>query len=64
MFCSQFYEDDLENRSEFSGFSEWVQTFDLFRGKKLGDDDDDLTRLAGKFKVSDQGDEKVKGQWI
>ena len=36
---------------EFSGFREWLHTFDLYRGKKTGDELEDEGRVVGKFKV-------------
>lgn len=51
--CSlQIYNNELE--SEFSNFKEWLHTFDLFRGKKTCDAEDDESRTVGKFKVSSQ----------
>uniref|UniRef100_A0A4W3JS53 Fer-1 like family member 6 n=1 Tax=Callorhinchus milii TaxID=7868 RepID=A0A4W3JS53_CALMI len=47
----QIYDKELE--AEFDDFSDWVQTFDLFRGK-AGEDDSSLDdeRVIGKFKGS------------
>ena len=36
---------------EFNGFKEWLYTFELHRGKKTGDAEDDESRVVGKFKV-------------
>jgi hypothetical protein len=36
---------------EFNGFKEWLHTFELMRGKKTGDAEDDESRVVGKFKV-------------
>ena len=36
---------------EYEGFSEWLQTFDLYRGKKSEEDLEDENRVVGKFKV-------------
>jgi len=47
----QIYANDLESQSEFNGFREWLHTFELYRGKKSGDVDDDDSRIVGKFKV-------------
>ena len=44
------YESELEAQSEFSGFKEWLHTFELYRGKKTGDSEDDESRVVGKFK--------------
>ena len=48
----QVYPNELEAQPEFRGFSEWLHTFDLTRGKKTGESDDDESRTVGKFKVS------------
>ena len=48
----QVYPNELEAQPEFHGFSEWLHTFDLTRGKKTGETDDDESRTVGKFKVS------------
>ena len=52
MCCDQIFANELESQSEFNGFREWLHTFELFRGKKSGDIDDDDSRVVGKFKVS------------
>ncbi|ESN95703.1 hypothetical protein HELRODRAFT_114638 [Helobdella robusta] len=44
----KIYHSDLE--SEFNGFKEWLHTYDLYRGKKTNDADDDDSRVVGKFK--------------
>lgn len=36
---------------EFNGFREWLHTFELYRGKRSGDDLDDQSRVVGLFKV-------------
>lgn len=36
---------------EFDGFKEWLHTFELYRGKKTGDDSEDENRIVGAFKV-------------
>lgn len=36
----------------FNGFSEWLLTFELYRGKKTGDDVEDESRVVGTFKVT------------
>ncbi|KAG0710969.1 Otoferlin [Chionoecetes opilio] len=41
-----------ELETEFGGFREWLHTFHLYRGKKLGDDLEDESRVVGKFKGS------------
>ena len=45
------YPSDLEAVSDFNGFKEWLHTFELYRGKKTGDSEDDESRVVGKFKV-------------
>ena len=47
----QIFSTELESQAEFNGFREWLHTFELFRGKKTGDADDDDSRIVGKFKV-------------
>jgi len=47
----QIYPTELEAQAEFNGFHEWLHTFELFRGKKTGDVEDDDSRIVGKFKV-------------
>lgn len=37
---------------EFDGFRDVVESFPLLRGKSKGNDDDDESRIYGKFKVS------------
>jgi len=39
-------------QQEYNGFKEWLQTFELYRGKKTGDDLEDESRVVGTFKVS------------
>jgi len=46
------YNNELESVPEFNNFKEWLHTFDLFRGKKTCDAEDDESRTVGKFKVS------------
>ena len=45
------YNSELEQVRQFNGFRDWVHTFDLLRGKKDEDEDDEFLRIAGKFKV-------------
>lgn len=47
----QLYSTELELVPAFGGFQETIHTFELYRGKKGEDDDDDLHRVVGKFKV-------------
>jgi hypothetical protein len=42
----------LETQQEYNGFKEWLQTFELYRGKKTGDDLEDESRVVGIFKAS------------
>ena len=44
--------DELENVDGFSGFNDFICCFNLLRGKKTDDEDDDVRRFSGKFKVS------------
>ncbi|KAK7066884.1 Protein kinase C conserved region 2 (CalB) [Halocaridina rubra] len=41
-----------ELETEFNGFREWLHTFELYRGKKTGDELEDENRVVGKFKGS------------
>ena len=50
-YINQVYPNELESQMEFNNFKEWLQTFELYRGKKSGDADDDASRVVGKFKV-------------
>ena len=45
------YPNELEAQSEFDGFTEWLQTFELYRGKKSEEEFEDDGRIVGKFKV-------------
>lgn len=38
-------------QTDYNGFKEWLLTFDLYRGKKTGDDVEDESRVVGTFKV-------------
>jgi len=51
VFLRQIYSNELEAQPDFNGFREWLHTFELFRGKKSGDVEDDDSRIVGKFKV-------------
>nr|CAH7741241.1 unnamed protein product [Callosobruchus chinensis] len=44
------YPSELEARPEFEEFKEWLQTFELYRGKKTGEDSEDENRVVGYFK--------------
>lgn len=37
---------------EFEEFKEWLLSFELYRGKKTGDDSEDESRIVGLFKVT------------
>uniref|UniRef100_A0AAR5QCF9 C2 domain-containing protein n=2 Tax=Dendroctonus ponderosae TaxID=77166 RepID=A0AAR5QCF9_DENPD len=41
---------ELEARPEFSEFKEWLHTFELYRGKKTGEESEDENRVVGYFK--------------
>ena len=45
------FPNELESQSEFDGFTEWLQTFELYRGKQAEEVFEDETRVVGKFKV-------------
>ena len=47
----QVFPNELETQSEYEGFSEWLQTFDLYRGKKSEEELEEENRVVGKFKV-------------
>ena len=46
----QVYPCELEKVPEFSECSEWVETYDLYKGKSVDDDEPDSHRLSAKFK--------------
>ena len=52
IYLLQIYPSDLEAQTEYNGFKEWLLTFELYRGKKTGDDVEDESRVVGSFKVS------------
>lgn len=45
----QIYKKELE--AEFGPFDDWVNTYDLFRGKANDEDGTNDERFVGKFKV-------------
>ena len=47
--------NELESQKEFNGFTEWLQTFELYRGKQGVEEFEDEGRVVGKFKVSVYG---------
>ncbi|XP_059174098.1 otoferlin-like isoform X2 [Physella acuta] len=46
------YPTELETQLQFNGFRDWLHTFELFRGKNMGNDEPDENRIVGKFKGS------------
>ncbi|KAF5278108.1 hypothetical protein FQR65_LT03624 [Abscondita terminalis] len=46
----KIYHTELENVPEFSGFKDWLHTFELYRGKITGDDTEEDNRIVGAFK--------------
>ena len=48
----QVFPNELESQDDYEGFTEWLNTFELFRGKKSEDDFNNDNRVVGKFKVS------------
>ncbi|XP_018569831.1 otoferlin-like [Anoplophora glabripennis] len=46
----KIYPTELEQRPEFDEFKEWLHTFELYRGKKTGEDFEDESRVVGYFK--------------
>ncbi|GIY69883.1 otoferlin [Caerostris darwini] len=48
----KIYNCELENVLEFGGFREWLHSFELFRGKRTGDELEDQNRTVGVFKGS------------
>ena len=47
----QIYPSELESQPEFNGFREWLLPFELYRGKKTGEEFEDDSRVVGIFKV-------------
>ncbi|XP_050683960.1 otoferlin-like [Leptidea sinapis] len=41
---------ELEAVPEYEEFKDWLHSFDLYRGKKTGDDSEDENRIVGTFK--------------
>ncbi|XP_054723978.1 otoferlin-like [Uloborus diversus] len=48
----KIYSCELENVIDFGGFREWLHSFELFRGKRTGDELEDQNRIVGVFKGS------------
>ncbi|XP_008199102.2 otoferlin isoform X1 [Tribolium castaneum] len=46
----KIYPTELEAVPEFGEFKEWLHTFELYRGKKTGDESEDDSRVVGYFK--------------
>lgn len=46
----KIYPGELEAQLEFEQFKEWLHTFELYRGKKTGDETEDESRIVGSFK--------------
>ncbi|EFN61375.1 Otoferlin [Camponotus floridanus] len=46
----KIYPGELETQPEFEQFKEWLHTFELYRGKKTGDETEDESRIVGSFK--------------
>lgn len=38
---------------EYDEFKEWLHSFELYRGKKTGDDSEDENRVVGVYKVTE-----------
>ncbi|KAK5642921.1 hypothetical protein RI129_009088 [Pyrocoelia pectoralis] len=47
---SRIFDMELEKIPEFEGFKEWLNTFELYRGKKTDDESEDDNRIVGSFK--------------
>ncbi|CAH0716714.1 unnamed protein product, partial [Brenthis ino] len=47
---TKIYPHELEAVPEYDEFKEWLHSFELYRGKKTGDDSDDDNRVVGVFK--------------
>ncbi|XP_050515061.1 otoferlin-like [Diabrotica virgifera virgifera] len=46
----KIFPTELESRPEYNEFKEWLHTFELYRGKKTGEDAEDDSRVVGYFK--------------
>ncbi|XP_012269850.2 otoferlin isoform X2 [Athalia rosae] len=46
----KIYPNELEGQPEYEHFKEWLHTFELYRGKKTGDEPEDESRIVGSFK--------------
>nr|XP_021208193.1 otoferlin isoform X3 [Bombyx mori] len=47
---AKVYPHELEAVPEYEEFKEWLHSFELYRGKKTGDDTEDESRVVGVFK--------------
>nr|XP_013189195.1 unnamed protein product [Amyelois transitella] len=47
---TKIYPHELEAVPEYDEFKEWLHSFELYRGKKTGDDSEDESRIVGNFK--------------
>lgn len=47
----KIFKTELEEVEAFDGFNDILHSFTLLRGKSNGNDDDDESRIYGKFKV-------------
>ncbi|XP_022646249.1 otoferlin-like isoform X4 [Varroa destructor] len=55
--CDQYstvkvHASELESVADYNGFVEWLESFQLLRGRRTGDESDDERRLVGIFKGS------------
>ncbi|CAH1371731.1 unnamed protein product, partial [Tenebrio molitor] len=46
----KIFPTELEAKPDFGEFKEWLHTFELYRGKKTGDETEDESRVVGYFK--------------
>ena len=51
MALMKVFPNELENQKDFDAFTEWLQTFELYRGKQGEEEFQDEARVVGKFKV-------------
>ncbi|XP_068632419.1 otoferlin-like [Battus philenor] len=47
---TKVYPHELEAVPEYEEFKEWLHSFELYRGKKTGDETEDESRVVGAFK--------------
>ncbi|XP_074035126.1 ferlin family C2 domain-containing myoferlin misfire isoform X2 [Leptinotarsa decemlineata] len=48
----QIYGNELENQPEFGGFTDMLMSFELYRGKRMGDEAIDENKITSVFKGS------------